>query len=264
MKVVALISCMYEKDHEILERTNIQTDVVVVNQSDTEMVERFSFTNKIGKICNCTFISTLERGLSRSRNMAIQYAKDADICLLCDDDERLVDNYEDIIIDAFIHHLNVDVARFSFNREGKNGKLSDKILKMGIKEICRSSSVELAFRRQSILEAGIIFDVKMGSGSGNGGGEDTKFMFDCRRNNLKIYSFPSVIGVLLSSESRWFGGWNKQLLTDTGWGSRRIFGSLIGYIYVIYVLIRHRKDYMHYMSPIRAFYYLNKGFFQNR
>lgn len=91
--VTTLISCMYEKNANIIARSNIQTDVVVVNQCDYDSIEEFEFKNKKGVTCRAKFINTTERGLSRSRNMAIANSW-GDICYMCDDDELLADDYE--------------------------------------------------------------------------------------------------------------------------------------------------------------------------
>jgi len=265
MKLVVLISCMHEKDHSIIERTNVQTDVVVVNQCDIVSEDRFFFVDKNGKEHKALFLNTMERGLSRSRNMAIKHAADADICLICDDDERLEDNYEHIILKAYDKNRNsLDVASFAFNRIDKNGSYPKVEKKMGIRRICKTSSVELAFRRKSILDAGISFDVKMGSGTGNGGGEDIKFMLDCRRKGLRMRYFPYKIGSLLSYNSQWYHGCDSKLLIDTGWASKRVYGICGGYLFILYKVIRDYKDYKKEMSPFAAFCYLNKGFFLKR
>ena len=48
MKINVLISCMHEKDTNIIQRSNIQTDVVVVNQCDKDCIEEWDFINKQG------------------------------------------------------------------------------------------------------------------------------------------------------------------------------------------------------------------------
>ena len=93
MTLNLLIACMHEKDTSIIKRSNVQSDVVVVNQCDHDSVEEFDFLNKKGITCHAKFINTTERGLSRSRNMAIENAQKADVCYICDDDEYLVDDY---------------------------------------------------------------------------------------------------------------------------------------------------------------------------
>lgn len=92
MIINTLISCMHETDHSIVKRSNVQSDVVVVNQCDRNSIEEFDFTNNTGEKCHCKYINTTERGLSCSRNMAIQNGW-GDICLICDDDEHLSDDY---------------------------------------------------------------------------------------------------------------------------------------------------------------------------
>ena len=264
MNLVVLISCMHEKDHGIIERTNVLTDVVVVNQCDNDSEDKFCFVDKNGKEHNALFINTTERGLSRSRNMALKNAIKADICLISDDDERLVDNYEEIILGVFNQHPKLDVASFAFDRKDKHGNYPTEEKNMGIYRISKTSSVELAFKRKSVLDSRIEFDVKMGSGTGNGGGEDTKFMLDCRRKGLKMRFFPYTIGALLSYNSQWFHGWDKKLMMDTGWTAKRGLGYFLGYLFVLYKVISGYKDYKKVMNPLQAFCYLNMGFFSTR
>ena len=38
-----LISCMHQKDASIIKRSNIQSDVVVVNQCDHDSIEEYDF-----------------------------------------------------------------------------------------------------------------------------------------------------------------------------------------------------------------------------
>lgn len=70
-KVVVLLSCMHQKSHSIIARAHIQTDAVIINQCHTDSIEEFFFKNLKGVNCRVVFISTTQRGLSNSRNMAI-------------------------------------------------------------------------------------------------------------------------------------------------------------------------------------------------
>lgn len=263
MKLVVLISCMHQKDASIIQTTNVQTDVVVINQCDSNSIQEFDFVNNKGEMCHAKFISTTERGLSRSRNMALDNSW-GDVCLICDDDERLVDNYEELILSCYEGcDSSILVAAFAFSREGKTYPATTK--RMGIRDICKTSSVEITFNRKLLQAKGITFDVLMGSGSGNGGGEDTKFLMDCWRSKSKMFFFPIVIGELHSSESLWFKGWNEKCLVDTGWTGRREFGTFLGYVYILATLCRHRHGYRQFnISMPKAFRLLNKGFFQKR
>lgn len=95
-----ILSRMHQKDASIIERSNVQSDVVIINQCDRNDIEDFDFINKKGRKCHAKFISTTERGLSKSRNMAIRNAW-GDICLICDDDEWIADDSEDKILKAY-------------------------------------------------------------------------------------------------------------------------------------------------------------------
>lgn len=263
MKLVVLISCMYQKDTSIICKSNIQTDVIVVNQCDKDIIEEFRFKDLYGNEHKAVFVNTTERGLSRSRNVAIKKAEGADICLLCDDDVNLVNGYEKIILDAYSQaDKNTAVISFAYDRKDKTMPKHEHYL--SIKDICKTSSVEITFRRSLIVDNDIEFDVLMGSGSGNGAGEENKFLMDIRRAGYKLKYDPHYIGKLLSYDSQWFKGWTKKYFRDNGWTSRRIFGNVLGYMFAIYRTIHHYKKYRNELSYFDAFVNTNKGFFEKR
>ena len=119
-----LISCMHQKDASIIERSNVQSDVIVVNQCDKDSVEEFDFVNKKGRKCHAKFICTTERGLSKSRNMAIRNAW-GDICLICDDDETIADDCEEKILRAYSENPDAALIAFALLRKD-NGKIYPK------------------------------------------------------------------------------------------------------------------------------------------
>lgn len=264
LSVNVLISCMHEKNASIIKRTNIQTDVVVVNQCDDESVSEFDFTNKFGHTCHAKVINTTERGLSRSRNMAIKNAW-GDICLICDDDEELEDNYAEVITNAYKRNPTKHVVLFMVERKDIPGgkKYPQKECDVGIRQILQSSSVQITFRRKSISDR-IKFDPNLGSGTGNGGGEENKFLLDIKKQHLKIYYVPKLIGTVMTADSLWFHGFTKQYMINRGWSSRRSLGFFIGMLYIISFAIRHRSLYIGEMSSVKAYKYLLKGFFEDR
>ena len=260
LKLCVLISCM-NQDESIIQRTNIQTDVVVVNQCDEDNVRDWDFVNKKGKKCHAKFICSKERGLSRSRNMAISNAI-GDICLICDDDEWLEDDIEDAITSAYAKHTEASVVTFAFNRSDKS--YANKSYPLGIGGIIRTSSVEISFKRKDIVEAGIEFDIMMGSGTGNGAGEENKFLMDCHRKNLKLVYEPIVIAKLLSTESMWFHGYEPAYFRNWGWATRRAMGTSVGFLYMLYALTFHHKLYSSNISFIEASRNMISGYFEKR
>lgn len=261
MKLVVLISCMYQNDTSIIERSNVQTDAVIVNQCDKDEILCFDFKNKNGENCHVKFISTKERGLSRSRNMAISNAC-GDICYICDDDELLEDNYEDIITKAYSSRPSCDILTFALHR--KNYIYPKKEKKVGIKDILKTSSVQITFKRDSIIRNNIMFDMQMGSGTGHGGGEENKFLMDCRRKGMGIYYIPEIIATVKSEDSQWFHGFTEKYFKDTFWAARRSLGSPLALVYIFYWCLYRSKYFKIEMSKIKMIKYSFMGFFEKR
>lgn len=258
--VCALISCMYQ-DKSIVERTRVQTNAVVINQCDEDSVSEYDFINSYGKKCHVKFISTRERGLSRSRNMAIRNCDD-DICIVCDDDERLDDNYVNLIKEGYETYPDADVILFAIN-DGHHvfPSVSQKI---NFKTILRSNSQQITFKRDVVNNRGISFDVKMGSGTGNGGGEEIKFLLDCRKNGMKMYYHPNCITTVHQNESQWFHGYTDSYFVNFGWTSRRLFGSFVSLIYILYFMLSHRSLIRTDNTVLNAFRCTLRGWKENR
>lgn len=260
MTLEVLISCMHQKDASIIQRTNIQGDVLVINQCDENKIEEFDFKNKKGENCHVRIIYTKERGLSKSRNMAIRYAK-GDICLICDDDEILVDDYDNIIIQVFEAHPDIDIVAFIVNAPHKNS-YPKKAKNVGYVGAMKISSCQIAFRRNSIVEHGIRFDEKMGSGTGNGGGEENRFLFDCLGKGLKIRFCPQLIASISQTESNWFHGFTNDYFYNKGWSNRRLLGLFWAWCYAFYFSIVKYKKYKCDNTFWGSLYFQLKGTFK--
>lgn len=258
---------MHQPDASIIERSNVQCNVVVVNQCDRDSVEHFRFTNKFGKECHAIFVCTTERGLSKSRKMAIDYAPDDAICLISDDDEVFEDNVEEIITNAYSDNPDSALIAFALKRTDlENGKKYPTTkTNLGFIQILKSSSQQISFRKQVLIQSNICFDEKMGSGTGNGCGEEIKFMLDFRRARLKLYYIPQIIATILPGESQWFHGYDEKFITNLGWSSRRAMGTFTGLLYCCYWAITHHKMYKSAtITFTKAIKYLFKGYFSKR
>ena len=66
MKLQVLVSCMHQQDYSLLEKMNIQTDAIIINQCDINKFEDIKYRNNLVK-----FISLNERGVGKSRNNAL-------------------------------------------------------------------------------------------------------------------------------------------------------------------------------------------------
>ena len=264
MKLIVLVSCMHQNNHDIVSRMNIQTDAVVVNQCNKDGIEEFDIVNKQCKSCHIKFISTKERGLSKSRNKCIRNADGADVCLICDDDEILIDNYEKIILDAYRQHSKNIVNTFSLIRNDCNRKFPDKAMRIGLKECIKTTSHQISFNKHLVNKYGIWFDEKMGSGTGNGGGEENKFMLSCYKTKCPMNYQPMVIASVEPGKSEWFNGYDKKWIYNWGWSMRRALGTGLGICYIFYFVMTHKKSYGEHMGLFTALYLALKGFFDKR
>lgn len=253
-----LISCMRQKDTSIIERSNIQSDVIVINQCDKSDVDKFIYKNKNGLSCLTKFISTTERGLSKSRNMAIENAT-ADICLICDDDEILDDDYPVKILSAFEENPTADVIAFQIADAGK--KYPAKKKKIGYVGALKLASWQLAFRRENIIEKGIRFDETLGSGVSKAGGEENMFVYDCLRKGLKVIFVPITIGRMIESESQWFHGFTPECFFDHGVKTRKLMGRFFASIYAIHFILSKHNAYSKELSLKKVTINIYKGIF---
>ena len=264
MKFNLLISCMYQKDTSIIQRSNVQSDVVVVNQCDYDSVEEFDFKNKKGHICHVKFISTKERGLSKSRNMAIKNAW-GDICLICDDDEVIMDDCEEKVLRAYSDNPNAALIAFALLRNDCDKQYPKEKKTLGFKQILKTNSLQITFNRNLINMFNIKFDEKMGSGTGNGGGEENMFMFSVKGYKMKMLYVPDIIATVNPGPSQWFNGYDKRYFENLGWVDRRMFGSVLGFIYLSYWIIFRRSVYRESGIPVwEAFKAALKGYCSKR
>lgn len=69
MKLQVLVSTMHQTDHSLLEKMNIQSDAIVINQCGHDCIERFTFPGH-----DILWMSMNERGVGLSRNNALMRA----------------------------------------------------------------------------------------------------------------------------------------------------------------------------------------------
>lgn len=242
MNLEVLLSCMHQEDMSIAERTHIQSDLLIINQCNKN-----DLTETIRNGYRIRMISTTERGLSKSRNMALENAC-GDICLICDDDEHFVDDYRTIILNAFKVHPKADVIAFNFKNPFRSFPLKQK--KIGYVGALQLASWQIAFRRKSIVDNNITFDETMGAGVTMGGGEENKFLIDCLKKRLSIIYLPVCIGSVSQEASTW--DLTKEnassYFRDRGEAYGKIMGKWFGTLYIAYSSLRKYRYYTKYDS----------------
>ena len=161
-------------------------NIVVINQSaENHLTSNFE---------NLRVINVNEKGLSKSRNLAIKNASKK-ICLIADDDVVYFPNFDTEIIKAFNENPWASIITFNHQRIGKNtphnkSKTVYSHSKKTIENVC---SIEIAFQIKDIKENNLIFDENFGLGSRFETAEEYLFLKDAIVLKLGVLFCPSVI-----------------------------------------------------------------------
>jgi len=164
--------------------------------------------------------------------------------------------YEKTILEAYRKN-NDDVILFDVLNSDAQSRLTVPQGRISFKKIMSSHSVQITFKRESVAKSGISFDEKMGAGTGNGGGEEIKFLYDLYKKGHKMCSVNSLIAKLFPSESSWFSGYDEKFFQN--WA-----GYILGYAYIWYYVLMHHDDYTDQCSMSSVIKNLHKGFFSKR
>lgn len=140
-------------------------------------------------------INSLEKGLSRSRNLALKNAK-GKIVLIADDDEVFKKGFDATIIQA--HNQYNSKAVISFCIDKPNGLLYKKYLlnaKMNLSliELFNVLSIEISVNKSILDKLGVLFDENFGLGSDFEMGEEAIFLSDIKYKIDQIAFVPSII-----------------------------------------------------------------------
>lgn len=180
MNLQVLVSTMHQEDYSLLERMNIKTDAIIINQCDKNDFCEFNYNNH-----NIKWMSFNERGVGLSRNNALMRAT-GDICLMADDDMVYSIDYNETVTTAFKKNPKADVILFDVPIHKKDGTIVSKVQKNGrvfYHNCLKYGTVNIAFRREQIIKKNINFSLLFGGGARYGSGEDTLFIIDCLKKD---------------------------------------------------------------------------------
>ena len=163
MKLEVLMSCMHQTDDRLVAASGLTGDVVIINQCAQELYQEFPTASGCARM-----FSTPQRGLTKSRNMAIRESR-ADICMICDDDEHFEPDYQDRILQAYQDLPQADIIVFKIGNVPTRA-FEDHVQQLRFPQTMKVCSVQISFRRQRLLDAGVYFDELLGAGTGNGNG----------------------------------------------------------------------------------------------
>ncbi len=161
--------------------------ILIINQSLTKKI--------ISDAPGIRVINTTEKGLSRSRNLALKNSSKK-LCVLTDDDIVFLENFEEKIIQAFTYFKDAAVIRF--RAEKSEGVLLKKYPSSPIKniswlDILNTASIEIVVKPQEISKEKVFFDEEFGLGSVFTMGEEQVFLGALKKSGLQLSYYPETL-----------------------------------------------------------------------
>lgn len=165
-----------------------------------------------------------ELGLSKSRNLALSIST-ANICVICDDDCVYENNISNSIVKAFetVPNMDVMIGSVGENNLRYRRRYPTAITKLSFFELFKICSVEMAFKRNVLLDLRISFNVDFGVGSHFVSGEENLLAFELYKSNVDFFYIPIKIcnHNSTSSSMDWS---NSNLVISKGAMLRKAFG----------------------------------------
>ncbi len=162
--------------------------LLIVNQSEDKKLQTHHPQIRI--------VNSPEKGLSKSRNTALQHAR-GEICVFTDDDVVFLDGFEQKIRKAFAHFPQSSFIRFRYEKEqGILAKDYPNQPKAHLSDfdMLNTSSLEMAIRRRDLQSQKIRFDEHFGLGSGVFKmGEEHLFLAALQQKGLQLSYFPETL-----------------------------------------------------------------------
>ena len=208
IKLSVLLSAMYLESYTYIESLNIVGDCVVVNQCDSEFHKNINDNSR-----QIYYIETTERGLSKSRNMAIRHAT-GDVWILCDNDVEYIPGYEQLILEQYEKHPEYDGIVFHVESPINPVPCFPTERRLNYLSSGKVISYEISFRRDRVQ--GIQFDELIGAGTRFKMGEENAFLYECLRRGLHIHYIPIRIAKLRYEPSTWDTGFDREYMIGRG------------------------------------------------
>ena len=229
MTLEVLISTMNQTDYSLLEKMNVQSDAIVINQCGNYSYHEFLYNGHRIK-----WYSVDEKGIGLSRNTALARS-DSDIVLFADDDVVYVNNYVDLVIEAFKKNDRTDM--FVFNILSANPSRPEYVIQKSEQlrwyNCLKYGACRIAIRRERLLRKNVWFSLLFGGGAIHQAGEDNLFISNCINAGLLCFSNPVTIGTAEQKESTWFKGYNDSYYYDRG----SLFAALYNWkAYIVVIL----------------------------
>ena len=162
--------------------------ILIINQTQVETILESEYPN-------IRVVNSFEKGLSKSRNLALENAQ-GKILVIADDDVVYQEGFSTKIINAY--NQFPDAAAINFCAVKSDGSLIKNYPKhsktnLNAFDIFNTSSIEMTLNKSILDKTGINFDENFGLGGIFEMGEEAIFLFDLKSKKQQLVFEPKVI-----------------------------------------------------------------------
>ncbi|MHC0445700.1 glycosyltransferase family 2 protein [Flavobacterium sp. 3-218] len=235
--------------------------ILIINQVQNEI-------NLSSNCPNIRVINSFEKGLSKSRNLALENAI-GKILLISDDDVVFEKEFIAKIIDAYHKYPNAAVIKFSALKSDKkplNKYSANSKSHLNAFDILNTSSIELTLNKFQIDFRKYRFDENFGLGGIFEMGEEAVFLSDLKKDNKQLVFEPQIIVEHKNSTSS-----EKRDILDRYFISGALFIRIFKEKYLFWIFVKmffdlkHKKIKMNNLNAIfRSAIKGHKTFQQNK
>lgn len=255
-KLLVLVTTMHQHDFGKYKEMNLQSDVVIANQTDRNAYAETKINGDVVKL-----VSTDSRGLSRNRNIALSFASQkTDYILFTDDDLVFNDGYERIILTEFEKHPEAEAIKFNLHDLSKIRKISMSKIECFEKATRRNMSSSgvcgLVVKTETLKKHNLHFNENYGAGTDNFCGEDTIFIMEMLDKKIHFYRSPLDIAGIDQTVSTWNEGHNARYFMTCGMVLGTIY-PMLSYLLVIrsaWKAYRRNDSGMSYRKILSSYY----------
>lgn len=222
MQLTLLISSLNKDVDELIEKMNISSSAVIVNQceKDFEEIKEMDF----GKV---VVVSSSDRGVGNSRNLCIDKSF-GDIVLFADDDIVYDAGYSEVLIKEFEEHPEAEMIMVNVRvcEERRTYTNEERFKKLSRFNIGRYPAYSIAVRRNVLMDKNLKFSPLFGGGAKYSNGEDSLFLREAYKKGIKMYASNVCIGEEIPRESTWFKGYTEKFFFDRGVLFAYLYGKM--------------------------------------
>lgn len=251
IKLTILIATMNESIEQLYSKIIMlppHIDIVICHQITNLSIDSTEHKEHLESIrSNIKVLQRYEKGLSKSRNCALEYVKEG-ICLITDDDVAFMDDIYEKISHAYLENHNADIITFQIMTPEKIPfkQYSSKGYSHTKKTLMRVASIEISFRVEKIHQKSLRFDEDFGLGSLYPTGEETIFLCDALDKHLNILYRPIPIVVHPKEHSN--ASYSIDLFEAKGAVFIRIFGLISGCLIILLFALKKYHDFKRQFS----------------